>query len=214
MRHKFHYRVSEAMSVKIRLATAEDAGGVLEIYGPFCESSPVSFEVVAPSVDEMRSRIEKISRQYPWLICEVGGQVAGYVYASQHRERAAYRWNVDVAAYVGPNYRRRRLGQALYSTLFSILRRQGYFKAFAGITMPNEASVRLHESVGFKPIAIYRGVGYKLGRWLDVGWWQYELQPEMANPPEPLPLAVIRGDIELSQMLAAGEGLVRAAGSQ
>ena len=197
------------MSVKIRLATPDDAEGVLAIYGPFCESSAVSFEIVAPSVNEMRSRIEKISGKYPWLICEIDGKVAGYVYASQHRERAAYRWNVDVAAYVDSNYRRRRVGQALYSTLFSILRGQGYFKAFAGITLPNEASVGLHESVGFKPIAVYRGVGYKLGRWLDVGWWQYELQSEIDNPPETLPLAAIRGDAELSETLAAGQRLVR-----
>ncbi len=199
------------MSVKFRLATPEDAEGVLAIYGPFCESSPVSFEIVAPSVNELRSRIEKISRQYPWLICEIDGKVAGYVYASQHRERGAYRWNVDVAAYVDENFRRRHVGQALYSTLFSVLRGQGYFKAFAGITLPNDASVGLHESVGFKPIAVYGGVGYKLGRWLDVGWWQYELQPEIENPPEPLPLAAIRANAELNEKLAAGQALVRTA---
>jgi phosphinothricin acetyltransferase len=199
------------MSVTIRLATPEDAEGILAIYGPFCESSTVSFEVVAPSFEQMRARIEKIGAQYPWLICEIDGEVAGYVYASQHRERAAYRWNVDVAAYVAANHRRRRVAQALYSTLFSILRGQGYIKAFAGITLPNEASVGLHESMGFKPIALYRGVGYKLGRWLDVGWWQYDLQPEVNEPPEPLLITAIRGHAALTDMLAAGQDLVRPA---
>jgi phosphinothricin acetyltransferase len=198
------------MSVKIRLANPDDAAGVLRIYGPYCESSSVSFEIVAPSVEEIRRRIEKISRQYPWLICEIDGHVAGYVYASQHRERAAYRWNVDVAVYVGAEYRRRHVGQSLYSTLFSILRSQGYFKAFAGITLPNEASVRLHESVGFRPIAAYRGVGYKLGRWLDVGWWQFEIQAEIDNPPEPLSIAAIRHHASFGEILAKGQTLVRA----
>jgi L-amino acid N-acyltransferase YncA len=199
------------MSVTIRLATPEDAEGILAIYGPFCELSPVSFEIIAPSFKKMRARIEKIGAQYPWLICEIDGEVAGYVYASQHRERAAYRWNVDVAAYVAANHRRRRVAQALYATLFSILRGQGYFKAFAGITLPNEASVGLHESMGFKPIAVYRAVGYKLGRWLDVGWWQFDLQPEVNEPPEPLLITAIRDDGALTDMLAAGQDLVRPA---
>jgi phosphinothricin acetyltransferase len=142
----------------------------------------------------MSQRIERIMAQHPWLIAEIDGQVAGYVYASQHRERAAYRWMVDVAVYISPAYRRRNLGKALYTALFEVLRAQGYFKAFAGITLPNAASVRLHESVGFRPIAVYEGVGFKLGQWLDVGWWQLDLQPEIDNPLEPRPLAEVQND--------------------
>jgi phosphinothricin acetyltransferase len=143
------------------------------------------------------------------LVCEINRSVAGYVYANQHRERAAYRWAVDVAAYVATQHHRRGIAAALYNSLFSLLREQNYFKAFAGITLPNAASVRLHESVGFRPVAVYRGVGYKDGRWHDVGWWQLDLQPERDNPPEPTPfpelpnsaarLAVLQAAVQLVQ---------------
>jgi phosphinothricin acetyltransferase len=133
--------------------------------------------------------------------------VAGYVYACGHRERAAYRWAVEVTAYVAADYRRRGLGRALYTSLFSILRRQGYFKAFAGITLPNEPSVRLHETLGFEPIGVYRGVGYKLGRWLDVGWWQKSLQPERLDPPPPQPIGKLRESDAVAAALAEGRRL-------
>jgi phosphinothricin acetyltransferase len=182
------------MTITIRFAKPDDAAGVLAIYGPYCDSTTVSFEIAAPTIAQMSQRIERIMAQHPWLIAENDGEVAGYVYASQHRERAAYRWMVDVAVYISPAYRRRNLGKALYTALFEVLRTQGYFKAFAGITLPNAASVRLHESVGFRPIAVYEGVGFKMGQWLDVGWWQLDLQPEIDNPPEPRPLAEVRNE--------------------
>jgi L-amino acid N-acyltransferase YncA len=175
------------MTVTIRFARPDDVSGVLAIYGPYCDATTVSFEIAAPTTAQMSERIQRIMVQHPWVVAEIDGEVAGYVYASQHRERAAYRWMVDVAVYISPAHRRRNLGKALYSCLFEVLRTQGYFKAFAGITLPNAASVRLHEAVGFRPIAIYKGVGYKLGQWLDVGWWQLDLQPESSNPAEPRP---------------------------
>jgi phosphinothricin acetyltransferase len=180
------------MAAQIRFVQPTDAGGILAIYAPYCESTTVSFEVGAPSIEDMRQRIARISADYPWLVAEVDGQIAGYVYASRHRERAAYRWAVDVAVYIAANKHRSGVGRALYQTLFSLLREQGYFKAFAGITLPNPASVGLHESLGFMPAAVFRGVGYKKGRWLDVGWWQLELQPERDNPPDPQSINQIR----------------------
>ena len=138
------------MTITIRFAQPDDAAGVLAIYGPYCDSTTVSFEIAAPTIAQMSQRIERIMLQHPWLVAEIDGEVAGYVYASQHRERAAYRWMVDVAVYISPAHRRRNLGKALYHVLFDVLRTQGYFKAFAGITLPNAASVRLHESVGFQ----------------------------------------------------------------
>jgi L-amino acid N-acyltransferase YncA len=175
------------MTVTIRFARPDDAAGVLAIYGPYCDSTTVSFEIAAPTPEQMRERIQRVMMQHPWVVAEIDGEVAGYVYASQHRERAAYRWMVDVAVYVSPVHRRRNLGKVLYSSLFEVLRAQGYVKAFAGITLPNAASVRLHEAVGFRSIAVYKGVGYKLGQWLDVGWWQLDLQPETESPAEPRP---------------------------
>jgi phosphinothricin acetyltransferase len=197
------------MSIKFRLARPDDAAAILAIYAPYCEASTVSFEVVAPTVEQMADRIEKVLARYPWLICELNGRAAGYVYASQHRERAAYRWAVDVAVYVADTCRRRGIGQALYSTLFAMLRVQGYFKALAGITLPNPGSVGLHEAMGFKPIAVYRGVGYKLGQWVDVGWWQLDLQPEIARPREPMTLSELSADPAIQQSLRSGELRVR-----
>jgi L-amino acid N-acyltransferase YncA len=192
------------MPFDFRVATPQDASGILSIYGPFCDASHVSFEVVAPSEPEMQSRIERVSERYPWLIAETGGEVAGYVYASQHRERAAYRWSVEVAVYVAPSHRRSGLGRALYASLFAILREQGFYQAFAGITLPNPGSVGLHESVGFRRAGIFPKVGYKLGKWLDVGWWQLDLQPETANPSDPVNFCAIKNSEMVRSALAEG----------
>ena len=174
----------------IRTATVADAAAIAAIYGPYCTSTAVSFEVEAPSVDEIAKRITAITRQYPWLVLDDGG-VAGYAYASKHRERAAYQWAVDVAVYANRSYQRRGVGRALYTTLFDVLRYQGYFKAYGGITLPNASSVGLHEAVGFTLVGVYRGVGYKLGAWHDVAWYQKVLQPERPAPAPPASVASI-----------------------
>jgi phosphinothricin acetyltransferase len=147
--------------------------------------------------------------QFPWLVCEIDGEVAGYVYACPHRERAAYRWAVDVAVYIAPQHQRRGIGQALYSVLFEILRAQGFFKAYAGITLPNAGSVGLHEAVGFTPLAVYRGVGCKFGKWLDVGWWELDLRPQSENPAEPVGLGSLALDETLKRAMLAAEKRVK-----
>jgi L-amino acid N-acyltransferase YncA len=173
----------------LRLATARDAAAVAAIYAPFCESSVVSFEYAAPSAEEMASRIQAVTAQYPWLVMEDDGTVCGYAYAGRHHERAAYGWAVNTAVYNAEGYRRRGVGRALYTALFDLLRLQGYFKACAGITLPNPASVGLHEAMGFTPIGVYRGVGYKKGGWHDVAWYEVALQPERLDPPAPRPIS-------------------------
>lgn len=173
----------------IRLATPGDAQPVAAIYAPFVSDSIVSFELEPPDVAEMRRRIGHTLAEFPWLVCEREGVVAGYAYASRHRERRAYRWSVDVSCYLHADFRRRGIGTALYRTLLEILRRQGFFNAYAGITLPNEPSVKLHESVGFRAIGVYAAVGYKLGAWRDVGWWGRAIAPPAADPREPVPLA-------------------------
>jgi L-amino acid N-acyltransferase YncA len=197
------------MSVTIRFAEPRDAAGIQSIYAPYCESSSVSFETVAPTVAQMAERIERVLAQYPWLVCEVGGQLAGYAYATRHSERAAYGWSVDVAIYTSPEFRRRGVARALYTSLFALLRAQGYYKAYAGIVVPNVESVRLHEAVGFKPMAVFPGVGYKLGRWRDVGWWQLDLQPESPEPAPPRTVGELINTEVARAALAEGERLVR-----
>jgi phosphinothricin acetyltransferase len=197
------------MNLTLRMATEQDAAAVRAIYEPFCGDSVTSFEIIPPKVADLQSRIRIITAQYPWLVCERDGGVRGYAYACAHRERAAYRWSVDVAVYIGEGQRRTGLGRALYTALFRILVRQGYFKAYAGVTLPNPASVGLHEAMGFAPVGIYRGVGYKLGAWRDVGWWQLALQPESAEPSEPCGVQEIEASSDMQNALDAGTKLLR-----
>lgn len=171
--------------IKIRPATPDDAEAVTAIYAPVVATTSISFELTPPSVDDMRGRIVKTLQDLPWLVSEdPQGLVNGYAYASKHRERAAYQWSVDVTAYVREDSRRQDVGKRLYGRLFQSLVELGYFQAFAGIALPNAASIALHESVGFKPIGVYRNVGFKLGARHDVGWWQRQLR-EPTEPTEP-----------------------------
>ena len=153
-----------------------------------------------------------ISEQFPWIVADLDRRILGYAYGSQHRERAAYQWSVDAAVYVSPESQRTGLGRGLYTSLFRILAFQGYHKAFAGIALPNPASVGLHEAVGFELVGIYRGVGYKLGRWHDVGWWQLSLQPASDEPSPPRSIQEIRESLAVQELLEAGALLVQPGG--
>lgn len=172
----------------IRVADSErDAAACTEIYAPHVEASPTSFEERAPGEVELARRIERILRTHPWLVAEREGAVVGYAYACPHRERLAYRWAVDVSVYVAAAERGHGIGRRLYEELFERLRRQGFRIACAGITLPNETSVALHENLGFVPVGVYRRIGWKADAWWDVGWWQLDLAPnETDPPPEPL----------------------------
>ena len=176
-------------SENIRVAAAGDASAVLAIYAPNVSDEFVSFELEVPTLDEMRDRIVSTLATHPWLVWEEDGRIAGYAYAGKHRERLAYQWSADVSCYVDRAARGRGVGKALYRELLRALRAQGFVNAFAGIALPNEASVRLHEAVGFVPIGVYRGVGFKRGEWRDVGWWHCRLGPAPASPMPPRPFA-------------------------
>jgi L-amino acid N-acyltransferase YncA len=167
---------------------ARDAVPCASIYAPHVEASATSFEEQAPSAEELAARIERISVSHPWLVAECGGEVLGYAYACRHRERPAYRWAADVSVYVADGWRGQGVGQRLYEALFERLRRQRFRVACAGITLPNQTSVVLHERLGFVPVGVFRQIGWKNGAWRDVGWWQLDLAPDDADPPaEPLP---------------------------
>lgn len=176
--------------MKLRLATVADAGEIAAIYAPIVRDTIISFEVDPPGAQEIARRIAYTLESFPWLVCEREGRVAGYAYASRHRDRLAYQWSADVSCYVHPDHRKHGIGKSLYQALLKIVARQGFHGAFAGITLPNAASIALHESVGFEHIGTYREVGYKLGAWRDVGWWQARLGEAPANPqpPRALPL--------------------------
>lgn len=172
--------------LRIRVASAEDAGQIRAIYAPYVESSSISFETEVPDIETMRARIARLLPTYPWLACADGERIVGYAYASPHNERAGYRWSAQVTAYVHADFHRGGIGKRLYAALCTLLRAQGCVNAFGGIALPNAASVALHESFGFRRCATYRNAGYKLGAWHDVGWWQLELRPLPALPAEPI----------------------------
>ena len=198
------------MAVQIRLATHDDGAAVAAIYRPVVAATAISFETILPDGDEMARRIDETLRFYPWLVCDVDGHPAGYAYAARHRVRGAYQWSVDTSVYIAEAYRRRNIGRGLYMSLFAILAAQGYFNAFAGIALPNPASVALHEAMGFEPIGVYRRVGYKLDRWHDVGWWQLILRQHEGSPGVPIEIGNLASRPGWDELLRRGESIIRA----
>jgi L-amino acid N-acyltransferase YncA len=168
---------------------AWDAAACAAIYAPSVTHGVASLEEVAPDAAELSRRISAVTAAYPWLVAELDAVVAGYAYASQHRTRASYRWSADVTVYVSDAHHRRGVGRALYAELFERLAQQGYHQACAGITLPNNASVGLHESLGFRPVGVYRQIAFKFGSWRDVGWWQKTLREFTPDTPPPDPNA-------------------------
>jgi L-amino acid N-acyltransferase YncA len=172
---------------QVRGAEATDADAIAAIYAPHVTEGVASFEAIAPDAAEMRARISETTRTHPWLVCERDGEVIGYAYAGPHSARAAYVWSVNVTVYIARQHQRGGIGRTLYTALFEQLRRQGFYNAYAGITVPNPGSVGLHEAMGFKRVGFYPAVGYKFGAWRDVGWWELPLQEKpLGAPPPPL----------------------------
>jgi L-amino acid N-acyltransferase YncA len=180
--------------LRVRDARGEDAAAIAAIYAPVVRDTPISFELEPPDVATMRQRVLDTLERRPWLVCERDGEVVGYAYAASHRERAAYQWCVETSVYIADSARRQGVGSTLYRALLPLLARQGYVHAYAGITLPNPASVGLHEALGFRPIGVYSAIGFKLGAWHDVGWWDLTLPakalPEQPVAPVPYPLVV------------------------
>jgi phosphinothricin acetyltransferase len=197
------------MSLVLRVATPDDAAQIQEIYAPFCRDTPISFETEPPTAQEVRQRITKTLKSLPWLVGDFEGLILGYAYASLHRERAAYRWSADVSVYVREGHRRAGLGRALYASLFALLRLQGFHNVVAGITLPNPASVGLHEAVGMQKVGVYRNIGYKCGKWHDVGWWQLRLREAVPEPDEPRALPEVVGSAEWETAMRSGLELLR-----
>ena len=169
----------------IRLASAEDAAAIAAIYRPYVERSHFTFEEAAPDAAELGARIE--NPVHPWLVVEEQGRVIGYASTSPMRNRAAYRWSVETGIYLAAEAQGRGMGWQLLAAQLELLEGHGFVTAIAGIALPNDASVALHKKLGFALAGIERGVGFKLGRWIDVGRWQRDLAPRTREPAEPLP---------------------------
>jgi L-amino acid N-acyltransferase YncA len=178
--------------MKIRAATADDAAAIASIYAPYVAGSIVSFETQPPDADEMAQRIAEAGDLYPWFAaCDEDGALLGYAYAAAFRSRPAYRFTVETTVYVADGAHRRGIGTSLYRALLPVLEGQGFAQAIAAITLPNEASVRLHEALGFSQIGTYEKVGFKFREWRSVGLWQRALAPLSTRPEEPKPFALV-----------------------
>ena len=197
------------MSALIRVATTNDAPAIAEIYAPIVRDTFVSFETEAPSVEEIQARIADITTRYPWLVCEIDGSVVGYAYGSSLRERLAYRWSVEMAVYIADGYRGRGIGRALSVSLMECLRLLGFRQAFGRVALPNPASVGLIESLGGRAAGVERSVGFKSGKWVDVGEWQMELSASGDAPAETASPAALYGTDEWESALGAGLAHVR-----
>lgn len=188
----------------LRLATEDDAAAIRRVYAPYVAETPITFELSPPSLAAMRERVRETLRDYPWLVCERDGEVVGYATAGPVREYEAYQWSVETTIYVADAARGRGIGSALYEALLALLAHQRYVVAYAVVTLPNPASVALHESFGFEREATFEGTGYKDGAWHDVGWWSLALRERPAEPTPPLSLSAARDREGWAAALDAG----------
>lgn len=176
-------------TLTIRPATRADAGAVAAVYAHYVRASVITFEVDPPDAEAMAERIDQILPHYPYLLAERAGRIVGYAYAGKLYERAAYRWAAEATVYVAAEHHRQGIGQALYRELISTLAAQGFQTVIGKITLPNPASVSLHESFGFIRCGLFAKVGFKNGGWHDVGVYQLDLAARPAHPEETRPFA-------------------------
>ncbi len=176
---------------QIRLATPEDAAGILAIYAPYIQNTSYTFETEVPSVQEFAERIRSYLVNWPWLVWEEEGKVAGYAYGARYRERVAYQWCTESSIYMHDDFQKAGIGRRLYATLIEILKRQGFRNVYAVINLPNEKSVAFHEKSGFTHFATYEQVGYKLGKWKNVGWWRLVLNEFGDEPAAPVKFSAL-----------------------
>ncbi|HTI31152.1 MAG TPA: GNAT family N-acetyltransferase [Sphingomonas sp.] len=170
------------MTIAIRAATAADAEAIAGIYAPYVRTSTISFETEPPSAATMAERMAS-SPLHPWIVAiDEDGLVLGYAYATPYRARAAYRWTVETSVYLAGDQRGKGVGRLLYGRLLATLKAQGFVQAIAVIALPNDWSITMHEAVGFRRAGQLREVGWKAGSWLDIGYWQAELD-EPSDPP-------------------------------
>jgi len=172
------------MAGNIRVATKDDAVGMLDIYAPFILNSGITQETEVPSVEDFQQRVISNLTERPWFVCEITNGIAGYAYAGKHRDRKGYQWCTEPSVYISEKYFGFGVANALYNALFEILKLQGYVNAYAVITLPNDRSLAFHKKFGFEYLTTYKKIGYKLGQWHDVGWMQYEINPHENDPAE------------------------------
>ncbi|MEG0274735.1 MAG: N-acetyltransferase family protein [Longicatena sp.] len=172
---------------KIRFATSRDIPTICTIYEYYVNNSVATFAYEAMNEKEWEEKLTTIQNKYPFLVCELDGEVVAYAYASSFREREAYQWDVELSVYVHPNVVRQQIGSSLMKVLLALLKLQNYHIAYSCITIPNDASISLHEKLGFQTIGVFKECGYKFDQWLSTAWMEYVL----SNSPQPRDILTI-----------------------
>lgn len=172
--------------MQIRIAEPDDAAAIAAIYAPYVRETAITFEIAPPSAEDYHRRIEACLRTHPWLVAQKGGRITGYVYAGRFSSRMAYDWSAEITAYLDRDFHRQGIGKRLYAALIGLLGEQGHHALYAGITLPNDASVGLHRAIGMTEVGVYREAGFKAGIWHDVGWFGMTISPTL--PPKTAPL--------------------------
>ena len=178
------------MSAGIRFADpARDAAGILAVYAPYIRETAVTFETEVPAPDAFTARVAGICADFPYLVLEVDGELAGYAYAHRQAERAAYAWNAELSIYLAGKWRGRGLGAPLYRLLERLLTMQGYVNLYGVITASNAGSIRLHEKLGYRQTGLHEKTGWKFGQWHDVAWLHKRVRE--GEPGTILPLSAL-----------------------
>lgn len=176
---------------RFRRVTEDDVTQILTIYAPYVVDSVISFEYEVPNEEDFKQRIRSIAAEYPYFVCEMNGQIIGYAYAHRHMERAAYQWNAEISIYIRQGFTGKGLGKKMCHTLIELLRLQGIRNVFSCVTIPNERSVHLHQSMEFSTEGIFQDAGYKCGKWQTIAWFRKNIAPYTNEPAPFLPICRI-----------------------
>ena len=174
--------------VKIRMAELEDAKAVYEIYEPYILNTVITFEYDKVPLDSFLERMEKVMEKFPWLVCEINGEIAGYAYCSPHLERAAFGWDCECSVYLNEKYHRRGIGTALYNALFQIVKKQGFYNIYSLICVPHDSSVALHKKYGFTEVGTFNNTAYKFDQWRHLLVMEKRLKEPLGEPDPVIPI--------------------------
>ena len=198
------------MSKRIRLATIEDLARIQEIYKPYVEQEDivVNSEHSVPTMEELKERFDLVTKDFPWLVCEIDGVVAAYAYAGKPFKREGYKWNAEVSVYTDAAYHGRRLASALYECLIELLKIQGYYNVYACILSINEKSMKFHEKYGFKITNVFENAVYKYGKWLSVVWMKNTLKEIDIDVKDPIAIGDISQGL-INDILNKNEDIIK-----
>ena len=186
----------------IRLAEPRDYAGMLAVYTPYVVETAITFEYDVPSLSEFAERISKITSHYPCLVCEAKDQIVGYTYGSVHRVKTAYQWSTESTIYIDKEFHGKGVARVLYDALLSVLELQGFVNVYAGVTVPNEKSEKFHAAMGFAEIALFDKIGYKLGNWHNLKFYEMYLREHPANPVPPVPITAVLNTVGFNDVIA------------